>query len=135
MISSPSSLVLRSRSGFDDERFGLVHDLLQFTDRHRALLAGAQQAIEHLLAIELFAAPVLLYHHVRDFVDPLVGGEALAALQALAAAPDGLGFLTLARVDYLVIGKTAKRTFHGAGAIFEIVTVEAVAKGGSVWCG
>jgi hypothetical protein len=66
------------------------------------------------LAVELFAPAVFLDHHVRDFVDALVGGEALAALQALAAAADRFRLFALARVDYLVIRKTAKRTFHGA---------------------
>ena len=99
--------------GFDHERLGLVDDLLQLADRHRTLLAGPQQAVQHLLAIEFLAPSVFLHHHVRNFVDALVGGEALLALQALAPAPDGIGFLALARIHDFVIGKAAKWAFHG----------------------
>ena len=115
MISSPTSLVLRSRSGgFDDEAFSLVDDLLQLADGYRALFAGPQQSVQDFLAVEFFAATVFLDHHVRDFVDAFVGGEALFALQALAAAADGIRFFALARVDDFVIFESAKRTLHGA---------------------
>src|SRR5580704_808937 len=98
----------------DDEGFGFIDDLLEFADGDGPLLAGAQQAVENFLAVELFAAAVFLDHHVRDFVDTLVGGKPLAALQAFAASADGFRLLALAGVDYLIFSKSAKRTFHGA---------------------
>src|SRR5208337_4091788 len=99
--------------GLDDEGLRLIDDLLQLADRHRTLLACAHQAVEYLLAVKALAAAVFLHHHVRDFVDALVGGEALLALQAFAAAADGIGFLALARIHDFVILKPAEGAFHG----------------------
>src|ERR1700693_770703 len=98
----------------DDKGFGLVHNLLELADWHRPFLTCTQQAVQNFLAVEFLAASVLLDHHVRNFIDALVGGEALGALQALAAAADRLRLFAFARVDYLVIGEAAKGTFHGA---------------------
>ena len=56
---------------------------------------------------------VLLDHHVRDLVDPLVAGEAAAAVEALAPAANHLAFLALARVDDLVAEMAAERALHG----------------------
>ncbi len=97
----------------DDEGFGLVDDVLHLGGGDVALLAGVQQAGEDLLAVEFLAAAVLLDDHVGDFVDALVGGEALVAALALAAAADGVGFLAFAGVDDPVLGKSAIRAFHG----------------------
>src|SRR5207237_9550627 len=47
----------------------------------------------------------------RHRCDALVGGEALAAAQALTPAPDGLASLGLTRVDDLVVSASAVRTF------------------------
>ena len=58
---------------------------------------------EHLLAVELLAPAVLLDHHVRNFVDSLVGGVAAGALQALAAAANGIAFLALPGIHYLIV--------------------------------
>src|SRR6266480_791260 len=115
MINSPNSLVLRSRSGDSitnpSASFTICSSLLIGTGR----FSQAQQTIEHFLSIEFLPAAVLLDHHVGDFVDALVSGEALAALQTLAAPADGIGFLALARVHHLVIFKTTERTLHDAG--------------------
>src|SRR6266436_6002909 len=67
------------------------------------------------LVLRSRAATVLLYDHVRDFVDALVCGEALFALQAFAAAADGIRFLAFARIHDFVIFKPAKRAFHALG--------------------
>src|SRR5580700_3192414 len=80
-------------SRFDDEGFGFIDDLLELADRHWALLAGVHQAVENFLAVKTLAAPIFLYHHVGNFVDALIGGEALFAFQAFAAAADGIRFL------------------------------------------
>src|SRR5262249_36481309 len=55
---------------------------------------------------------VLLDHHIRDLVDALVGGEAAAARQALAASPDDHAVLPFARVDDLVLDVRAEGAFH-----------------------
>src|SRR5271157_297722 len=89
-----------------------VHDSLEFAGRDGAFFAGAEQAAEHLLAVEALAAAVFLDHHVGDFVDALVGGEAAIAALALAAAADGIGLLALPRVDDPVLTETAIGTFH-----------------------
>src|SRR5450631_3571797 len=106
--------------GLDDEGLGFIDDLLEFADGYRALLAGAHEAVEHFLPVETLAASVFLYHHVRNFVDALVGGEALFALQAFAAAANGIRFLALARIHDFVIFKPAKGAFHALGCTQEI---------------
>jgi hypothetical protein len=49
---------------------------------------------------------------VRDFVDALVGGESSVAAFALAPAPDRIGLLALARVDYPILSESAIRALH-----------------------
>ena len=83
-------------------RLHVVGDRLERRHGHRPLLAGLEQAGDQLLALEPLAAAVLLDHHVGDLVDPLVAGEAAAALEALAAPADDVAFLALARVHDLV---------------------------------
>src|SRR5581483_7100166 len=99
-------------SGVNDEALGVVDNLLQLANRDRALFAGSHQAVQHFLPIETLAPAVFLDHHVRDLVNPLVGGEALPALQTLPPPADGLRFLALARIHHLVVQKPAKRAFH-----------------------
>src|SRR5258708_6249245 len=98
----------------DYERLRFVHNLLQLADWYRTLLTSAQQTVEHLLAVKLLPPPILLHDHVRDFVDALVGSKSFAALQTLPPAADGLRLFAFARVDHLIIRKSAKGTFHGA---------------------
>ncbi len=109
--------------GLDNERLGLVHDLLEFADWHGAFFAGAHQAVENFLAVEAFAASIFLDDHVRDFVDALVGGKALFALETFAAAANGVGFLALARVDYFIVFKAAKWAFHELDGIWKSLIV------------
>src|SRR5207248_194529 len=77
-----------------------------------ALLASAHQAAQDFLPIEALAASVFLHHHVWHFVDALVGGEALATLQTLAATANGFAFLALARVHDFIFFKIAEWTFQ-----------------------
>jgi hypothetical protein len=108
MISSPISAVVRSRSGASTRKgLGGVHDGFQLAGRHGPLFAGAQQAAEHLLPVEALAAAVFLDHHVGDFVDALVGGEAAIAALALPPPPDGVGLFALARVHHPILPETA----------------------------
>src|SRR5216684_2499252 len=117
--------------GLDDEGLGFIHDLLELADGYRALLAGAHQAVENFLAVKTFAASVFLYHHVGDFVDALVGGEALFALEAFAASADGIRFLALARIHDFVIFKPAKGAFHALGYTSEVKVIVAGYAGGN----
>ena len=71
-----------------------------------------KQAVQDLLAVELFTAAVFLDDHVRDLVDALVGGEALVAALALAASADGVGFLAFTGIDDTVLGETAVGALH-----------------------
>ena len=114
MISSPISLVLRSRSWESTTKPSASLTICSsLAHRNRPLLAGSQQPGQDLLPLEFLAAAVLLHHHVGNFVDALVGGEALFALQTLAAAADGLAFLAFARIDYFVVFKATERALHG----------------------
>ena len=98
--------------GFDDEGFGFIDDLFELADRYRSLLAGAHQAVEDFLAVKTLAAPVFLDYHIGDFIDALVGGKALLALQAFATATDGIRLFAFARIHDFVIFKPAKGAFH-----------------------
>src|SRR5258708_20812861 len=98
----------------DYERLRFIHNLLQLADWYRTLRTRAQQTVEPFLAVKLLPPAILLHDHVRDFVDALVGSKSFAALQTLAPAADGLRLFALARVDHLIIRKSAKGTFHGA---------------------
>src|ERR1700686_421319 len=111
--------------GLDDKSFGFIDDLLELADRHGALLAGSHQSVEHFLSVKTLTAAVFFYHHVWNFVDALVGGEALFALQAFAAAADGIRFLALARIHDFVIFKPAKGAFHALGRTSEFKTIVA----------
>src|SRR6185312_5416335 len=91
----------------------LVDNAFQLPHGDRPLLRGVQEPGEHLLAIEFLPAPVLLDHHVGDFVQALVGSEALLAGETLTPATDSLAFLALARIHHPIIQVAAKRAFHG----------------------
>src|SRR5262249_45173816 len=96
-----------------DHRLHAIRHLFQRLHGHRPLLAGLEQAGQDLLAVEALAPAVLLHHEVGDLVDALVGGEALAAAQALAAAADDLALLALPGVHDLVFEVRAERALHG----------------------
>ncbi len=118
MISSPTSLVVRSRSGAsirNDSR--CVDDGFELAGGDGAFFAGAEQAAQDLLPVEALAAAVFFHDHVGDFVDALVGGEAAIAALALAAAADGVGLFALARVDDAVLPEAAIGTLHMLTAI------------------
>src|SRR6185437_1066536 len=95
-----------------EEVFGLVDQRFHIAGGDGAFFAGVQQAAEDFLALEFLAASVFFHHHVGDFVDALIGGEALVAALAFAAAANGLGFFTLARINYAVLRKPAVWAFH-----------------------
>jgi hypothetical protein len=71
-----------------------------------------EQAVEHLLAVEALTAAVLFDHHVGDFIDAFVGGEAAGTFQAFTATADGVAGAALTRVNYLVIDVRAEGALH-----------------------
>ena len=81
--------------------FGLhfVHQLLNGLRCYRTLGTSLVQPGDHFLPAELLPASVALVDHQRRCLHPLVGCEALAAIEALAAAADasvvspGVGYL------------------------------------------
>src|SRR5256886_2777232 len=87
----------------------LVHDAFHRAGRDLALGGGLHQPGEQLLAVEVFAAAVFLHDVERHRLDPLVGGEALRALQALAAAADRLARIGVTGVDHLEVDVTTIR--------------------------
>lgn len=107
----------------DDEGFGFIDDGLHLGGGDIAFLAGLEQAVEDLLAVETLAAAVFLDDHVGDLVDALVGGKAFFAALALAPPPDGIGFLALARVDDAILTETAVGALHWSELILAVVGV------------
>src|SRR5208283_2797705 len=93
--------------------FHLADQIGEFDHADRPFIARPHQSVEHLGAVELLPAAVLLDHHVRHLVDALIGGEALFAGGALPAAADGIAFAALPRIDDAVLDITAKRASHG----------------------
>src|SRR5205807_5481277 len=78
----------------------LIDNLLHFSHGDWALFAGAQHSSQYFLALELLPPAALFHHHIRNLVDSFIGGEALFALQALAATANGFALFALARVHY-----------------------------------
>src|SRR3989338_3770974 len=92
--------------------FQLIHQVLKLVHADRTLLAGFQEPGEQLMAVERLPPPVLLDDHERLFFDVLIGGEALAAFQALAPSSDGNAIGAGARVHDLVFIVAAERALH-----------------------
>src|SRR5688572_1023841 len=62
-----------------------IGDRLERGHTDRPLFTSLQQAGDELLPLEPFAAAIFLHHHVRNFIDPFVARESLAAAEAFAA--------------------------------------------------
>src|SRR4030095_5687935 len=87
-------------------------DSLECRDTHRPFFARFQQPRNQLLAFEALARAILLDHHVRDLVDPLIAGESASAVEAFATAANHFAFLAFARIDDLIAQMAAKPAFH-----------------------
>src|SRR5216683_1782027 len=98
--------------GFVYHAFDFVHDRFELRCRYRPLFASLQQSLQNFLAFKAFAPSILLDHHVRNFVNPLVSGESALAFQAFAPTPNAVAGASFTRIDYLVIQIPAERTFH-----------------------
>ena len=91
----------------------LLADALELVERHRTLLAGADHTAQDLAPVEALAAAVLLDDDHRQALHRFIGGEALFARQADAAA-----LLRRAGVDDLAFLVTAVGAFHGLAPHF-----------------
>ena len=98
--------------GVEQLLLNAVHGGIQLGVADGALLAGAQHAVQQLLAVKDLAGAILLHDHQRDRLNDLVGGKALFAVQALAAAADLFTVLRRAGVDDLGVNFTAIGAFH-----------------------
>src|SRR5277367_6337594 len=98
--------------GFVDHAFDFVDDGFELGRGDRALFAGLEQALQDFLAFEAFAAAIFFDDHVGNFVDALVGGKAAGALEALAAAANGIPGAAFAGINHLVINVGAERALH-----------------------
>src|SRR5205823_2600881 len=92
-----------------------VDQRLDRVDRDRAFLARAFQPGDDLGALERLPSPVFLHHHGERVLDPLVGGEAPAAVLAVSPAADGVALLAEARVHDPILQVVAERTAHPPG--------------------
>src|SRR6266567_2501574 len=75
----------------------LAHELLHILkvhvhrrEPHVRHFVQLLQLVHDLLPLEAFPPPILLDHHVRNFVDPFVRREPPAALQAFPPAANGV---------------------------------------------
>ena len=98
-----------------DQGFRCADHFLHPGHRDGPFLAGAEEPLENLLAVEALPAIVLLDDHVRNVVNAFVGGEAPPALEAVAPAPDRVALLAHPGVDNLVFEVQAERAEHGLG--------------------
>src|SRR6267154_2490729 len=98
-----------------------MHHAFDFIDNgfelgrwHRPLLASFQQTLQNFLTFESFAAAVLLDHHVRNFINPFVRGEAPPTFEAFPPASNSVAAAPLSRINYLVIDVRTERALHSA---------------------
>src|SRR6266853_5272259 len=94
--------------------FDFVDDGFKLRRRHRPLLASFQQTLQNFLTFEAFSAAILLDHHVRNFVDAFVRGEAPSTFEAFPPAPNGVAAAALSRINYLVVDVRTERALHSA---------------------
>src|SRR5688500_18241619 len=79
-----------------------ICDRFERRHAHGPLFARLQQSRHELLTLEAVAVAVFLHDTVRDLVDQLVAGEALATPETFAAPPNHLALAAFARVDDFV---------------------------------
>src|SRR5215469_6959850 len=96
--------------------FDFIHDGLKLRCGHGSFFAGLQQALQDLLPLKTFAAAVFLDHHVGNFIDAFVCGEAAGAFETFAAPADGVAGTAFAGVDYLIVKMRAERALHSLGS-------------------
>src|SRR6185437_15954653 len=78
---------------------------------------------ENFLPLEFLAAAVFLDDHVGNFIQALIGGEALLATLTFASPPDGIGFLAFARIDNSVLCESTVGALHRYSLILSIAAI------------
>ena len=92
--------------------FYVRNDVFQLLPRNHPLIAGPQQAVQYLAAVEELAAAVALNDDERRFFHHLVRRKPPAAALAFPAAANGSAVVRGPRIGYFCIVMLAKRTFH-----------------------
>src|SRR2546426_1385967 len=90
----------------------LLDDILEGVHGDRPLFAGSQEAGHQLGPVEGLPPAILLDHHERNLVDPLVGGEAARARETFTAASHDMPLFPFPGVHHLVLGVSTERAFH-----------------------
>ena len=90
----------------------VVHHLLYLFDRHRTLLARAEDTGSELVAVKDLTALVALDYNYRNGLDDLMGRKALAALETLSAAADALALIGGTRINDLALFISTVGTLH-----------------------
>ena len=86
--------------------------VLELHHRNRSLFTGFQDAGQHFLPIETFAAAVFFDDHVGNLIDSFVARESPLAAETLPAPADRIAFLAFSRVDHFVVEMAAEWTLH-----------------------
>src|ERR671916_2615222 len=94
-----------------------IHRLLERDEADGAFLARFGETVYQLAAFKRLMGAVAFDDAELGALDLLVGGEAVRALEADAAAADAGRIPGLARVDDLVVAKPALWTTHSAGEV------------------
>src|SRR5258708_30060639 len=102
--------------GFVHDAFDFVDDGFELRSGHGPFFTSFQQALQNFLALESFAAPVLLDDHVGNFVDAFVSGEAASTFEAFAAAANGVAGTPFPRINHLVVYLRAEGALHSVAS-------------------
>src|SRR5579862_3258916 len=90
----------------------LERDIVELRVGEGPVFRGGPQAGDDLGAVPRLAVARPLDHQQGHVLDPLIGGEAPAAAQALPPPPDRRSVLSEPRVDDLVVERRAHRAAH-----------------------
>ena len=94
----------------------VVHHILHRLQLYGTLYGGSQQPVDKLLTVKGLDGIVLFYHHQRDVLNYLIGGETAFALQTLSAA--AYFVFCGAGVDDLAVVEAAFGTLHSILAFY-----------------
>src|SRR5262245_51219805 len=111
---------------FPLERAGkVIDDLLDEIDdfllADRAFFASLLHTGKELFPGKFLPAAIAFQDHEASALDFLVGGEAVAALQAFASTTNGRAFPRRSRVDDLIVLTTTFRAAHGCFGLHMVV--------------
>jgi len=79
--------------------FYFVDYLLKLRQTDGSLFTCFKKSVQNFVPIESLSAAVFFYHHIGDFVAALIARKPTRAIQALAAAPNGISVPALPRIN------------------------------------